>query len=274
MAEKWQRMTGKNGGTLFGETSPFGKEGYIGDEVMTNIIQQQNICLGSTKQCIVQNLDDIDCHIDIVTGSAKDMDSATVTLWDIFYQYKDDDGGQLFDAFDKTNTGGTYRIIFHESKIETVDNMINNLDATLDAFGAWDDCDVHFQYLTLLPISLVGRVVKYTPTAFWANHLSSFKANGIPADIDTQELQYSKNKLAPWVRASYSDIAKGRNPASMTTLTVANTCEQGQDANSTESVIQDGSNPSAHPVIHEGTISGLSNLKKWRKLTASEQLSK
>jgi hypothetical protein len=43
MAEKWQRMTVKNGGTLFGKTFiPFGKEGDIGDigdKVMTNIIQ-------------------------------------------------------------------------------------------------------------------------------------------------------------------------------------------------------------------------------------------
>jgi hypothetical protein len=42
MAEKWQKLTAKNGGTLFGKTFiPFGKEGGIGDEVMTNIIQQQ-----------------------------------------------------------------------------------------------------------------------------------------------------------------------------------------------------------------------------------------
>jgi hypothetical protein len=66
------------------------------------------------------------------------------------------------------------------------DNMLNNLDATLDAFGAWDDCDVHFRYLTSLPISVVGRVVKSTPTDFWANHLSAFKPNGIPEEIDTQ----------------------------------------------------------------------------------------
>jgi hypothetical protein len=40
MAEKWQKLTAKNGGTLFGKTFiPFEKEGDIGDEVMTNIIQ-------------------------------------------------------------------------------------------------------------------------------------------------------------------------------------------------------------------------------------------
>jgi hypothetical protein len=75
MAEKWQRMTVKTRGTIFGKTFiPFGKKGYIGKEVMMNIIQQHNIFLRSTKQCTVQNLNDIDCPIDIVTGSAEDMD--------------------------------------------------------------------------------------------------------------------------------------------------------------------------------------------------------
>jgi hypothetical protein len=176
------------------------KKGDKGDEVMTNIIQQQNHFLRSTKQCIFQNLNSIDCPIGIFTGSAEDLDAATVTLRDICYQYKDEDGGQLFDAIKNTNTGGTYIFLFHERKTETVQNMLNNLDATLDAFGAWDDCDLHFRYPTTLPIRVVGRVVKSTPTAFWANHLSAFKANDIPAEIDTQELQYSTKKRAPWVR--------------------------------------------------------------------------
>jgi hypothetical protein len=72
MAENWQKLTVKNGGTLCGKAFiPFGKEGDIGDEVMTNIIQQQNNFLRSTKQRIVQNLNDIDCPIDIVSGSRE-----------------------------------------------------------------------------------------------------------------------------------------------------------------------------------------------------------
>jgi hypothetical protein len=145
MVEKWQRMTAKNGGTLFGKTFiPIGKEGHIGYEVMTNIIQQHNNFLRSTKQRIVQNLNDIDFPITIFKGSAEAMDAATFTLRGIFYQNKDNDGGKLLDAIEKTNRGGTYRFIFHESNIYNVDNMLNSLDATLDAFGAWDDCDVHF----------------------------------------------------------------------------------------------------------------------------------
>jgi hypothetical protein len=40
MAEKWQKINAKNGGTLFGKTFiPFGKEGDMGDAIMTNVIQ-------------------------------------------------------------------------------------------------------------------------------------------------------------------------------------------------------------------------------------------
>jgi hypothetical protein len=56
---------------------------------MTNIIQQKNNLLRSTKQCIVQNLNDIDCPIDIVSGSGEELDAATISLRDAFYQYKD-----------------------------------------------------------------------------------------------------------------------------------------------------------------------------------------
>jgi hypothetical protein len=131
-----------------------------------------------------------------------------------------------------------------------------------NAFGAWGEYDVHFIYLTLLPISVVGRVVKYTPTAFWANHLSAFKHNGIPEEIDTHEIQYSKKKRVPWLRASYYDAAKVRTSVSTTSTTVANMSENGHDNNIMESGIQDGSNQSAHSVSQQGTIYGLSNLKR------------
>jgi hypothetical protein len=112
----------------------------------------------------------------------------------------------LIDAIEKTNTGGTYRFLFHEKNIELINNMLNNLDATLDEIGVWGECDVHYRYMTAYPIIVVGRVANYTPTAFWTTYLSSFKINGIPTEIDTQELQYSTKKRAPWVKASYSDI--------------------------------------------------------------------
>jgi hypothetical protein len=154
----------------------------------------------------------------------------------------------LFHAIEKTNKGVTYIFLFCESNIEIADNIFNNMDTKLEAFGSWYDCDIHFIDLTSLPISVAGRVIKSTPTAFWANHLSALKPNGIPLEIDTQELQYSTKKRSPWVRAPYSDAAKGHNAASNTSPEVANTSDQGQDNNITESGIQDVSNQFVHPV--------------------------
>jgi hypothetical protein len=187
-----------NGGTLFGKTFiPFGKEGDIGDEVMTNIIQQQPDFLRSTKQHIVQNLNDIDCPIDIISGSGEEIDASTISLRDVFYQYKDSEDKQLIEAIEKKNTGGTYIFLFHEKKTESIDNRLNNLKASLDEIGAWGECDVHYRYMTAYPIDVVVRVAKSTPTAFWTNQLSAFKRNGIPTEIDTQDLQYSTKKRSP-----------------------------------------------------------------------------
>jgi hypothetical protein len=144
--------------------------------------------------------------------------------------------------------------------------MLNNLDASLDEIGAWGECDVHYRYMTAYPSSVVGRVAKYAPTSFWTNHLSAFKRNGIPTKIDTQELQYSTKKRAPWVKALYRDIAQGNLPETMTDTTIANTSAKGQEKNSTESGTGDRSNRSASQTDSPGAITGLSNWK--RKMAA------
>jgi hypothetical protein len=112
------------------------------------------------------------------------------------------------------------------------------------------------------PIGVVGRVANSTPTAFWTNHLSAFKSNGIPNEIDTQELQYSTKKRAPWVKASYSDIARGNLPETMTDTTIANTSAQEQEKNSIYSGRGDGSNLPVSQTDSPGAITGLSNLKR------------
>jgi hypothetical protein len=84
---------------------------------------------------------------------------------------------------------------------------------------------------TSYPIIVVGRVTRATPTVLWTNHLPAFKINGIPTEIDTQELQYSTKKQAPWVKASYSDISRGNLPATKTDTMIANTSAQEQEHN-------------------------------------------
>jgi hypothetical protein len=59
-----------------------------------------------------------------------------------------------------------------------MDNMLNNLDATLDEIGAWGDCDVHYRYMTAYPISVVGRLARATTTSFWTNHLWGSRTDG------------------------------------------------------------------------------------------------
>jgi hypothetical protein len=147
-----------------------------------------------------------------------------------------------------------------------IDNMLNNLGETLDEIGAWGECDVYYRYMTAYPIGVVGRVSKYTPTAFWTNHLLAFKSNGIPTEIDTQEFQYSTKKWDPWVKATYSNIARGNLPTTMTDTTIANTSAQGQEHNSMQSGTGDGSNLPTSQNESPGAITGLSNLK--RKMAA------
>jgi hypothetical protein len=90
MAEKWQKINAKNRGTLFGKTFiPFGKEGDMGDAIMTNVIQQQNKFLSETKQRIVYNLSDVDGIIEIALGEDVNMDSTGITLRDILYNHQD-----------------------------------------------------------------------------------------------------------------------------------------------------------------------------------------
>jgi hypothetical protein len=96
--------------------------------------------------------------------------------------------------------------------------------------------------------------------------LSAFKINGIPTEIDTQELQYSNKKRSPWVKASYSDIARGQIPAFLPDTTIAKTSAQGQESNSIEYGTGDGSNPLATQTYSPGAITGLRNLK--RKMAA------
>jgi hypothetical protein len=41
MAEKWQQLDAKTGGSLFGKKfTPFGKDGDLGDDIMTAIISK------------------------------------------------------------------------------------------------------------------------------------------------------------------------------------------------------------------------------------------
>jgi hypothetical protein len=92
MAEKWQGLTAKTGGTLWGKTFiTFGREGGMGDAAMTAVFQEQNKYLQEATQHIVQNLaytDEI-IEIDMSDEEDEEMEGTGITLRHIFLQYLD-----------------------------------------------------------------------------------------------------------------------------------------------------------------------------------------
>jgi hypothetical protein len=80
----------------------------------------------------VYNLSDVDEIIEIALGEDVDMDSAGITLRDVFFNQQGGNGSWLLDAIEKTSTGGTYRFLFQQSKAEEVDNMLQHIDETLN----------------------------------------------------------------------------------------------------------------------------------------------
>jgi hypothetical protein len=90
MAEKWQGLTAKTGGTLWRKTFiSFGCEGDMGDAVMTAVLQEQTAYLEEATQRIVQNLADIDeiIKIDMNEEEDEEMEGTGITLIHILLQY-------------------------------------------------------------------------------------------------------------------------------------------------------------------------------------------
>jgi hypothetical protein len=269
MAEKWQGLPAKTGGTLWGKTFiPFGREGGMGDAVMKAVFQQQNKYLQEATQRIVQNLADIDEIIEIDMNDEEDeeMEGTGMTLIDIFLKYLDKQGQPLFQSIEQTSTGGTYCFIFDKSKVVKVDAMLASIDSDLDKIGQWEDCNTHYRYLPSNPITVIGSIPRSTPITFWANHLSAFQASPIPGEISTANLQRPKPRRNAWVKVWYSDIARGAGSTGHTSPTTESTRatitgktqSAATVAESAENSLESG--PTTNQP--EGAISGLSNLKR------------
>jgi hypothetical protein len=219
MAEKWQQLDAKTGGYLFGKKFiPFGKEGDLGDDIMMAIISKQNRFLKKSKQRIIHNLNDIDEIVEIILADDVDMnmEALGVTIREVLYNHKESKGAQLFESIEKTNTGGTHRVLFDETKTVEVDALLDNLDGSLASLGNWTNCHTHYRYHTNEEIHIVGNAPRPSATrntsAFWTSHLTEFQIQGIPVEIDTSAMLHTpKAKRAPWVKASYSDILSNSN---------------------------------------------------------------
>jgi hypothetical protein len=141
MAEKWQGLTAKTGGTLWGKTFiPFGREGGMGDAVMTAVFQKQNKYLQEATQRIVQNIADIDeiIKIDMNEEEDEEMEGTGIALRHIFLQYSDKHDKPLLQSIEQTSTGGTYLFIFDKSKVAEVDAMLASIDSDLEKIGQWE----------------------------------------------------------------------------------------------------------------------------------------
>jgi hypothetical protein len=154
-----------------------------------------------------------------------------------------------------------YRFLFQQSKSEEVDEMLENIDETLNYIGDWYECHTHFRYLPSIPISVVGRVPRTTQPAFWANHLSQFRTT-IPSKISTEFLQHPKPQRAAWDNVSYRDAVKGvQGQATATTAASTAQPSTGQIQASTSNN-NSNSSDSNKQEQSEGATSGISNLER------------
>jgi hypothetical protein len=61
MVDNWQKLNAKAGGNIYGKIFiPYGKEGELGEDIMTSIIHHKNQFLKNSKHRIIHNLNGID----------------------------------------------------------------------------------------------------------------------------------------------------------------------------------------------------------------------
>jgi hypothetical protein len=280
---------------------PFGKEGGLGDDIMTAIISKQNRFLKNSKQHIIHNLNDIDEIVEISLADDVDMDmeASGVTIREVLYNHTDAKGAQLFESIEKTNKGGTYRVLFDKAKTVEFDAVLDNFDGSLVSLGDWKNWHTHYRYHNNEEIIIVVSVPRPSATrntsAFWTSHLAEFQIHGIPVEIDTSAMLHPpESKRAPWVKSPYSDILSNSNKQgacraipgqseyaqqiksnaeNATTATESNSSRQGQvtwadrnmrnDTANINSGIQEESGNEAHvPPQLERALLGLAILKR------------
>jgi hypothetical protein len=193
MAEKWQGLKAKTGGTLWGKTViPFGREGGMGDAVMTSVFQQQKNIYRRPHNALSKTLQTYE--------EDEEMEGTGITLRHIFLQYLDKQGQPLLQSIEQTSTGGKYCFIFDTCKVVEVDARLASIDSDIDKIVQWEECNTHYRYLLSNPMTVIGSIPRSTPTTFWANHLSGFQAGPIPGEISTANLQRSKPRRNAWAK--------------------------------------------------------------------------
>jgi hypothetical protein len=205
----WQKVSPLKGGPLVGKHFvPFGKSGYMGDSITTQIIHRQNAMLKSTKKRVLTNLNDIDAVIEMETPETATFGhNGMFTLRETFLSYKDDEGEPIFSAIEATQTSGTYRLLFNDNNHAAVDKILTDIDEKLKAIGNWDDASVHYRYITMDDVEVSGKNAQAQGKSFWQEHYK-LMSGIIPEVVDTNMFDRPHQRGTQTVHMSYSDIAR------------------------------------------------------------------
>jgi hypothetical protein len=245
------------GGPLVGKNFvPFGKSEDMGDSITTQIIHLRNAMVKSTKQLALANLNDIDAIIEMETHELATFGhNGMFTLREAFMSYKDDTGELIFSAFEATQTGGTYRLLFNDNNHASVDMILTDIDEKLEAIGNWDDASVHYIHITMEDVEVSGKNSQAQGKSFWQQHYK-LMISTIPEVVDTIMFDRPHQRRPHTVHMSYSDIA--RSSGSPLTQSQNNS----QDGASVNTII--ASNVSRQETNDYGMnmITGLSLMKK------------
>jgi hypothetical protein len=143
--------------------------------------------LKSTKHQVLTNLNDIDTIIEMETPATENVGhNGMFTLREAFLSYKDDAGEPIFSAMEATQTSGTYRLLFNDNNNEAVDKILIDVDEKLDAIGNWNDASVHYRYITMNDVEVLGQNAQAQGKSFWQEHYKLMSCT-IPEVVDTNK---------------------------------------------------------------------------------------
>jgi hypothetical protein len=132
IAERCEKLTAVSGGCLYGKSFIlFDKECGLDDSTINYLIQQQNTFLNTTKQRIVNNLNDIDEIMEVELKYNKNDCMIEMTLREQYMAQVDSKGNSLSAGTEKTKLPGSFRLLFHEQKSDDIDKFLLDIDTKL-----------------------------------------------------------------------------------------------------------------------------------------------
>jgi hypothetical protein len=180
----------------------WGNISYLGAAITTKIIHQQSVMLKSIKQRVFTNLNHIDTVIEMdISDTANFGDSGMFTLHEAFLSYTNPFSDPIFAGIEATQTGGTYRLLFHEKNSDVVDTILTDIGAKLEVVGNWDEIPVHYRYITLDEVEVEGHNEQGQGKQFWQDHYKVM-CGSIPDVVHTDTFDRPPQRWSPNVQLS------------------------------------------------------------------------